>query len=33
MPGKENDHLKKGEDIHINWTGRGGNVSASTYIA
>lgn len=33
MPGKENDRLKAGEDIHINWTGRGGNVSASTYQA
>jgi 6-phosphogluconate dehydrogenase len=21
------------KDIHVNWTGRGGNVSASTYIA
>ncbi|KAI0082211.1 6-phosphogluconate dehydrogenase [Panus rudis PR-1116 ss-1] len=33
MPGKENAKLKAGEDIHINWTGRGGNVSASSYIA
>jgi 6-phosphogluconate dehydrogenase len=33
MPGKENDRLKTGEDIHINWTGRGGNVSASSYSA
>lgn len=33
MPGKENDHLQAGKDIHINWTGRGGNVSASTYQA
>lgn len=33
LPGKENAKLKAGEDIHINWTGRGGNVSASTYIA
>jgi len=23
----------EGEDIHVNWTGRGGNVSASTYTA
>ncbi|KAL5339406.1 6-phosphogluconate dehydrogenase [Aspergillus crustosus] len=23
----------EGQDIHVNWTGRGGNVSASTYIA
>ncbi|KIO25745.1 hypothetical protein M407DRAFT_24904 [Tulasnella calospora MUT 4182] len=33
LPGKENDKLKPGVDIHINWTGRGGNVSASTYNA
>ncbi|MCO5565693.1 hypothetical protein L7F22_019367 [Adiantum nelumboides] len=33
LPGKENDLLKAGADIHINWTGRGGNVSASTYTA
>ncbi|KAG8735566.1 6-phosphogluconate dehydrogenase, decarboxylating 2 [Ceratobasidium sp. 428] len=33
LPGKENDNLPAGKDIHINWTGRGGNVSASTYIA
>lgn len=33
LPGKENDLLKAGQDIHINWTGRGGNVSASTYTA
>jgi len=25
--------LPEGKDIHINWTGRGGNVSASTYLA
>jgi len=31
LPGKENEKFKKGEDIHVNWTGRGGNVSASTY--
>ncbi|KDQ17715.1 hypothetical protein BOTBODRAFT_29871 [Botryobasidium botryosum FD-172 SS1] len=31
LPGKENDVLQAGKDIHINWTGRGGNVSASTY--
>ncbi|KAF5337218.1 hypothetical protein D9611_003370 [Ephemerocybe angulata] len=29
--GKENERFKAGEDIHVNWTGRGGNVSASTY--
>ncbi|KAH8100569.1 6-phosphogluconate dehydrogenase [Cristinia sonorae] len=33
LPGKENAKLKAGENIHINWTGRGGNVSASTYVA
>ncbi|KAG9050571.1 6-phosphogluconate dehydrogenase, decarboxylating [Tulasnella sp. UAMH 9824] len=33
LPGKENNKLKSGVDIHINWTGRGGNVSASTYNA
>jgi 6-phosphogluconate dehydrogenase len=33
MPGKENDHMQQGEDIHINWTGRGGNVAASSYSA
>ncbi|KAF8832552.1 hypothetical protein HHX47_DHR1001877 [Lentinula edodes] len=31
LPGKENAKFKKGEDIHVNWTGRGGSVSASTY--
>ncbi|WFD08082.1 hypothetical protein MVES1_003451 [Malassezia vespertilionis] len=33
MPGQENDVFKDKEDIHVNWTGRGGSVSASTYIA
>lgn len=33
LPGKENDFLKKDTWIHVNWTGRGGNVSASTYDA
>ncbi|KAI0757186.1 6-phosphogluconate dehydrogenase [Daedaleopsis nitida] len=33
LPGKENAKLKAGQDIHINWTGRGGSVSASTYSA
>ncbi|KZP32326.1 6-phosphogluconate dehydrogenase [Athelia psychrophila] len=33
LPGKENDKFKAGQDIHVNWTGRGGNVSASTYVA
>ena len=32
-PGKETAKLQAGKDIHINWTGRGGNVSASTYDA
>ncbi|RPA83598.1 6-phosphogluconate dehydrogenase, decarboxylating 1 [Ascobolus immersus RN42] len=27
------ESLPEGQDIHINWTGRGGNVSASTYLA
>ncbi|KZZ94719.1 6-phosphogluconate dehydrogenase [Moelleriella libera RCEF 2490] len=27
------DKYPKGQDIHVNWTGRGGNVSASTYQA
>lgn len=31
LPGKENAKFQAGQDIHINWTGRGGNVSASTY--
>ncbi|KAJ8520903.1 hypothetical protein ONZ45_g2302 [Pleurotus djamor] len=33
LPGKENEKFQPGQDIHVNWTGRGGNVSASTYIA
>ncbi|PVG04669.1 putative 6-phosphogluconate dehydrogenase [Serendipita vermifera] len=33
LPGKENERLVSGQDIHINWTGRGGNVSASSYNA
>ncbi|CCE73247.1 Piso0_000277 [Millerozyma farinosa CBS 7064] len=32
LPGEENDYLK-GDWIHVNWTGRGGNVSASSYDA
>lgn len=32
LPGQENDYLK-GDWIHVNWTGKGGNVSASTYDA
>lgn len=31
LPGKENAKLQAGKDIHINWTGRGGSVSASSY--
>ncbi|KAG9007275.1 6-phosphogluconate dehydrogenase, decarboxylating [Tulasnella sp. JGI-2019a] len=33
LPGKENAKLVAGQDIHVNWTGRGGNVSASSYSA
>jgi 6-phosphogluconate dehydrogenase len=32
-PEHANDKYKVGENIHVNWTGRGGNVSASTYQA
>jgi len=32
-PEYANDKFKVGENIHVNWTGRGGNVSASTYKA
>ena len=28
-----NEKYQVGKDIHVNWTGRGGNVSASTYNA
>ncbi|PLN81999.1 6-phosphogluconate dehydrogenase, decarboxylating [Aspergillus taichungensis] len=28
-----NDNYPEGKDIHVNWTGRGGDVSASTYVA
>ncbi|GAA6064338.1 hypothetical protein JCM10212_002314 [Sporobolomyces blumeae] len=31
LPEFANDKYKEGQDIHCNWTGRGGNVSASTY--
>ncbi|KAL1997981.1 hypothetical protein VTN02DRAFT_271 [Thermoascus thermophilus] len=27
-----NANFPEGKDIHVNWTGRGGNVSASTYV-
>lgn len=33
LPEYANDKYKVGEYIHVNWTGRGGNVSASTYQA
>ncbi|BEJ10944.1 hypothetical protein CspHIS471_0103660 [Cutaneotrichosporon sp. HIS471] len=33
MPGKENDHMKPGEDIHVKWTANSGDVSSSTYNA
>lgn len=33
MPGKENSRLRTNEDIHINWTGRGGTVASSSYNA
>ena len=32
-PADASDKYKVGTDIHVNWTGRGGNVSASTYQA
>lgn len=33
LPGQESETLKKDAWIHVNWTGRGGNISASTYDA
>lgn len=33
LPEAVSDSLPADKDIHINWTGRGGNVSASTYLA
>ncbi|ODV94244.1 hypothetical protein PACTADRAFT_51117 [Pachysolen tannophilus NRRL Y-2460] len=33
LPEAANDHLKVGSNIHVNWTGKGGNVSASSYEA
>jgi len=33
LPEAASETLPVGKDIHINWTGRGGNVSASTYLA
>ncbi|PTB71199.1 6PGD-domain-containing protein [Trichoderma longibrachiatum ATCC 18648] len=32
-PEHASDKYPEGKDIHVNWTGRGGNVSASTYQA
>ncbi|MCJ1281716.1 phosphogluconate dehydrogenase (decarboxylating) gnd1 [Xylographa opegraphella] len=32
-PEYASDRYPEGENIHVNWTGRGGNVSASTYQA
>ncbi|KAG5657083.1 hypothetical protein KAF25_001672 [Fusarium avenaceum] len=32
-PEHASDKYPEGQDIHVNWTGRGGNVSASTYQA
>ncbi|KAA8644377.1 hypothetical protein EYZ11_001371 [Aspergillus tanneri] len=32
-PEYANENYPEGKDIHVNWTGRGGDVSASTYIA
>ena len=32
-PEYANEKYPKGEHVHVNWTGRGGNVSASTYNA
>ncbi|CUS22464.1 LAQU0S05e05952g1_1 [Lachancea quebecensis] len=33
LPECASKDLPEGQDIHINWTGRGGNISASTYQA
>ncbi|KAH3677601.1 hypothetical protein WICMUC_001704 [Wickerhamomyces mucosus] len=33
LPEFASDNLPLGESIHVNWTGKGGNVSASTYDA
>lgn len=33
LPEAASEHLPVGQDIHINWTGKGGNVAASTYQA
>jgi hypothetical protein len=31
-PEYANETYKEGQDIHVNWTGRGGNVSASVSL-
>ncbi|CCF56460.1 hypothetical protein KAFR_0B01610 [Kazachstania africana CBS 2517] len=33
LPEFASENLPEGKDIHINWTGHGGNISASTYDA
>ena len=33
LPDQGSETLPVGKDVHINWTGRGGNVSASSYQA
>lgn len=33
LPGEESEFLGKDKWVHVNWTGRGGNISASTYDA
>lgn len=33
LPECASEDLPEGQDIHVNWTGRGGNISASTYQA
>ncbi|GMM50861.1 phosphogluconate dehydrogenase (decarboxylating) [Starmerella bacillaris] len=33
LPSEANEDFPEGKDIHINWTGHGGNISASTYSA
>ena len=32
-PKYASEKYPEGKDIHVNWTGRGGNISASTYTA
>ncbi|SCU79630.1 LADA_0B02058g1_1 [Lachancea dasiensis] len=33
LPEAASEEFPEGKDIHVNWTGRGGNISASTYQA